>query len=448
MAINNKIARNIVPELHIIFTAILLIVWSIPHTIGVRNVSGFILLLSALPFLMSYIRKNGLPDPIRYFWTILFVLTIWILLQALFISSETMWSLQEIRGQWDVPLLFALLGVSLASPNLDSNLYIRVIVFCLIILIAHYVIEAIQDWHFSGTLTTRRGSIFGSPTSPSYINAFILAFLIAELYVYFFDRSKLILKLPISLTLIFIVLVAFATYLTRIRLGVAGIVALLISGSILVAAYKKPKTAIASLFLLITATALSVYHYYDDGRWNRLIDTIDTAVDTEKNEVWVTTGTLPEISGGTTAGASNYARMAMAKQGLTIIYEKPLGIGFGRNAYGHEMSRRYGDSISGNLNRGHSHSGLIDWTIGTGIPGLLLWLWFVVYILLYSAKEGFGKEKNPYAVALFLITMSMLYRSVVDGTLRDHMLQMNMFLIAFLFAKVSFSKTPPIDQRP
>lgn len=264
----------------------------------------------------------------------------------------------------------------------------------------------------------------------------------------FFDKSKLILKLPISLTLIFIVLVAFATYLTRIRLGVLGIVALLISGSILVAAYKKPKTAIASLFLLITATALSVYHYYDDSRWNRLVDTIYSAVNTEKNENWVTTGSLPEISGGTIAGASNYARMAMAKQGITIISEKPLGIGFGRNAYGHEMARRYGDSISGNLNRGHSHSGLIDWTIGTGIPGLLLWFWFVVYILLYSAKEGFGKEKNPYAVALFLITMSMLYRSAVDGTLRDHMLQMNMFLIAFLFAKVSFSKTSSIDQRP
>jgi len=444
----NKFIKNTLTETHVIFIVILLLVWSIPHTIGVRNVSGFLLLLLSLPFLISYIRKSSMPKPITTFWLILFVLTLWILVQAILISPETMWSLQEIRGQWDVPLLFALLGMSLASPNLDSNLYIRVIIFCLIILMSHYAIEAIQEWHFHGTLTTRRGSIFGSPVSPSYINAFILAFLIAELYVSFFDKSKLILNLPISIILILITLVTFATYLTRIRLGVVGIVALLISGSILVAAYKKPKTAIASLFLLVTATALSVYHYYDDGRWSRLIDTIESSTDTEKNEDWVTSGSLPKISGGVTAGASNYARMAMATNGIRMIIDKPLGVGFGRNAYGHEMKRKYGDKISGNLNRGHSHSGLIDWTIGTGIPGLLLWLWFVIYILVYAAKEGFGKEKNPYAVALFLITMSMLYRSAVDGTLRDHMLQMNMFLIAFLFAKISFSKTSSIDQRP
>lgn len=425
-------------EISVILLVILSIVWSIPHTIGVRNSSGILLLILSLPLFIEQVKSYGTPPPLRTFWTILFILTLWILFQALFISPETMWSLGEIRGQWDVPLLFALLGMSLASSRAYSTLYLQIIFYCLIILIAHYVLEALHEWNIHDTITTRRPGIFGSPVLPSYINVFILAILIADFYIFFFDRSKMILQLPPSILILLILLVTFSTYLTRIRLGVIGIIALLLSGALLIAAYKKPRAAFFSFTLLVTAISLGYYHYNDDARWNRLFSTIEIAT-TENHSGWIQnpknmTNELPKLDTGQSVGGSNYLRMAWAWNGLKMIVEKPLGVGFGRNAFGHESDRQYGVFI------GHSHSGLIDWTIGTGIPGLLLWMIFIVYILTYSAKHGFGKNKNPYAVALFLITMSTLYRSAVDSTLRDHMLQMNLFFMAYLMTKIALPK--------
>ena len=184
------------------------------------------------------------------------------------------------------------------------------------------------------------------------------------------------------------------------------------------------------------AISLGFYHYHDDARWNRLFNTIELATDIEKHDGWIAnpkrlTNDLPKLDTGQTVGGSNYLRMAWATKGVEMILDKPLGVGFGRNAFGHETDRQYDVFI------GHSHSGLIDWTIGTGIPGLLLWLTLTIYILIYSGKHAFGKSKNPYAVALFLLTMSALYRSAVDSTLRDHMLQMNLFLMAYLMTKIS-----------
>ncbi len=425
-------------ELSILFLVLLLIVWSIPHTIGVRNTSGTLLLIMTFPYFLEHAKAYGIPHSLKTFWKLLFILTLWILFQALFISPETAWSLKEIRGQWDVPLLFALLGMSLASSKTHGTLYLRIMIYCMILLISHYVFEALHEWNINDTITTRRSGIFGSPVLPSYINAFILAFLVADLYVFFFDRSKMILKVPVSVIIILISLVAFSTYLTRIRLGVIGILALLISGALLIAAYKKPKAAFFSFTLLAFAVLLGFHHYHDDARWNRLFNTVEQASDIEAHDGWIQnpkymTKELPKLDDNQTVSASNYLRIAWAFKGLEMIIDKPLGVGFGRNAFGHETSREY------NVFIGHSHSGLIDWTIGTGIPGLLLWLTFTVYILIYAAKHGFGKNKDPYAVALFLLTMSALYRSTVDSTLRDHMLQMNLFFMAFLMTKISFS---------
>ena len=81
--------------------------------------------------------------------------------------------------------------------------------------------------------------------------------------------------------------------------------------------------------------------------------------------------------------ASAYMRIAWFKEALVFIGEHPLGIGYGRNAFGHGIKIKYGKRV------GHSHSGILDLTIGTGIPGALLWLGFLLS-LVYLAFRRFN----------------------------------------------------------
>ena len=429
MPLSRSSLREITIDIQSLALALLIFVWSIPHTIGVRNSAGVFLLLTALPFLVKDLRTNGIPREFKIFWGLLFVLSAWIIFQALTISPETMWALEEARGQWDTTLLFALLAMSLGSIHTNRDQLLRVAIFVLIILTAYYVLEGLKQWHYTGEISTRRVGLHDSPVLQSYLNALLMAFLIGDLYVSFFKGKRTFLSLPLSLTLGLISMVAFATYLTRIRLGVIGIVALLLSGGLLLLAQRNIKAFLVSLFIFSSAASLMVFHYLDDGRWARLIDTVELGINIEDNHSWKDDGSQrPKLPDGSDPGGSNYERIAWATAGIHMILDNPLGVGYGRNSFGHEGQRQYGLKNLGH----HSHSGLIDWTLAVGIPGLALWLAFNGYLLFYSAKAGFGEKKDPLAVALFLITTSALYRSAVDSTLRDHLLQMNMFFMAYL----------------
>jgi hypothetical protein len=429
MPLSRTNLREITVDIQSLVLAVLILVWSIPHTIGVRNSAGIFLLLTAFPFLIKDLRTHGIHREFKIFWGLLFVLSTWIVLQAVTISPEPMWALNEARGQWDTTLLFALLAMSLGSIHTNRDQLLRVAVFVLMVLTAYYVLEGLKQWHYTGEISTRRVGLHDSPVLQSYLNALLMAFLIGDLYVSFFKGKRTFLSLPLSLTLGLIAMVAFATYLTRIRLGVIGIVALLLSGGLLLLARKNLKAFLVSLFIFSSAGTLFVFHYNDDARWARLFQTVELAVDIDGNRAWVGDGTQrPKLADGSDPGNSNYERIAWATAGIHMILENPLGVGYGRNSFGHEGQREYGLKNLGH----HSHSGLIDWTLAVGFPGLLLWLGFNAYLLILSAKAGFGEKKDPLAVALFLITTSALYRSAVDSTLRDHLLQMNMFFMAYL----------------
>ena len=122
---------------------------------------------------------------------------------------------------------------------------------------------------------------------------------------------------------------------------------------------------------------------------------------------------------------SNYMRLARMKAGVDLTLENPWGVGFGRNAFGHAVMKKYGESSS------HSHSGLIDLAVGTGIPGTLLWIGFLASLATLGWRS-FRRTQDYCALALLLLVTGYGTRMVLDSTIRDHMLQMFLFLAAFL----------------
>lgn len=155
-------------------------------------------------------------------------------------------------------------------------------------------------------------------------------------------------------------------------------------------------------------------------------ETVPIALDTTNNKAWLDSKKYeyPKLSNGETVSSSNYERPAWVKEGLILISENPLGVGYGRNAFGHgsRQIRRSG---------GHSHSGIIDLGIGTGIPGMALWVLFLGALVYY----GFSSFKNTVVILarrLFFIASGFCFRMIVDSVIRDHMLEQFMFLAGFL----------------
>jgi O-antigen ligase len=161
----------------------------------------------------------------------------------------------------------------------------------------------------------------------------------------------------------------------------------------------------------------------------KLIETAPIAWDTEHHQGWLNEKKygLPLLSTGEAVDPSAYQRIAWLKQGLLMIGEHPFGIGFGRNAYGHGLKAKYGEGA------GHSHSGLLDLAIGTGIPGTLLWLGFFVSLMRLAWKHA--RAAHGYAATLLLfVLLDFGLRMVVDSVIRDHMLQQFLFLAGFAAA--------------
>src|SRR3989344_1633750 len=173
----------------------------------------------------------------------------------------------------------------------------------------------------------------------------------------------------------------------------------------------------------------------------KLIETAPIAWDTEHHRGWLDEKKygLPLLSTGETVDPSAYQRIAWFKQGLLIIGEHPLGIGFGRNAYGHGIEAKYG------VGAGHSHSGLLDLAIGIGVPGTLLWLGFFVSLMRLAWKRSRAAHSHA-AILLMLLLLDFCARMVVDSVIRDHMLQQFMFLVSL--AAVMMVAEGPEKRKP
>ena len=87
--------------------------------------------------------------------------------------------------------------------------------------------------------------------------------------------------------------------------------------------------------------------------------------------------------------------------------------------------------MNGAYRGGHAHSGLIDFAIANGLPGLALWLMFLC-ALFYTGWTAFALGRVAPALALMFIVSGFFSRSIVDSNIRDHILQQFMFLSIFI----------------
>lgn len=437
----------------------LVCLWQVPGTIGIRYSLLAVLLPMSLFLFLRHpmnVGRLGLQSPLVW----LMLLTGWIGLVIVLWGVEPSLSWKEFRGQWLTALGSAFAGamlarVALAYSTQRAMTLIMVIFWALLVQVLLHELLDLAYWVTTGEIPFRQAPVFylpeitsglwgGRPLAEgftgqsgdkfSYVNNTLAALVVAELVQRAVLRKR---WLPIGWPVLLLSLVAVlvCTYLLQFRNGNVGLLLLIGFAALMVLVRKAkhwPLWKLASVAGLIVAllTFFGGALYKSDRRWQTLVETAPIAWDTKTHQAWRKVAPYPELLSGHQVDASNYDRVAWAKEGLVLVKEYPLGTGYNRNAFGDGIDRKY--DMGGTYRGGHSHSGLIDFAIANGIPGLLLWLAFLGS-LFYAGWSAFMMGSIAPGLTLMFIVSGFFSRSIVDSNLRDHMLQQFMFL-AMLFA--------------
>ncbi len=452
------------PLAGLVLVWLLFLVWPIPHSTTVRD----LLLVAVLGISLYRIRgvrqSFAFPNALRPPAVLLGLLTLWMLAVALLVSPETAWTLAEIKGQWFRALLALAAGALAATAfGRDATGERRLVGAVGLALLVHVVaVDFMSIWIFLTqvlpnpgsqlkNIPTRIAGLTGGSDKSNYLSNMMLYLLLAEGFIRMAYRRTF---LPVgnhALALLLAITV-FSIFIEAMRNGVLEVILILL---MLAAMFihvtrerlnKRLLTA-GALSLLVLIAGLAHFNYRVTPGWKTLVETVPIALDTNTHKAWLSWGNerypLPRLEDGSEVDWSNYMRIARFKTGLEMAWEQPLGIGFGRNAFAHAVKFKYNEHRSS-----HSHSGLVDLTIGIGFPGLLLWIGFLLSLWWFALRRAIGHRSYP-ALLLLLIVSGFGIRMIVDSIIRDHMLQQFFFLVGLLAV---LSTKPPSphshDERP
>jgi len=422
--------------------SLLVFVFNIPGTIALRNVLSVLLLLLLVVVWLkkkaetAHLTSNSLFNAVIL---ILLILTLYIFFHSLYVSHDPNWSLGEFKSHWFYPVIYLFIGILLAFITKLKSGFSKesLITFLFLVIFSHilYVDMVTLDRFIVSDIVIRRyGGLTQSPVLASYLTNVLIAMIFSEA-IYRIRTGNSVLKISnnilamifvLSLTSVMIESMRFGV-LTLFSLGMAAIFFLFIGND------KISKTLkwIYSAIILLVLSIPIVHSVSTDSRWNSLVETVLIAYDTESNLNWADHSlAAPKLSNGQNVDASNYWRVSWAFKAIEYIKDNPIGIGYGRNSFGHAIQINEGiDSARGK----HAHSSILSFTIGIGIVGLALWLSFVVFLLVLSVKK-FALNYSYFAINLFFLVSGFFFRSVVDGNMKDHMFQQFMLMLGIYLA--------------
>jgi len=417
--------------------SLLMFILSIDGTITLRYVLIVLLIITLVFVTIKNDNNLNILKESREFKLIIGLLSLFIVyvfFHSIFVSLEPGWSLSEFKSHIVYPSIYFIVGLLLAnyvnsSKNISKESLITILFYSLFLHILYLDIAAIDFFWHEGNMLRRYGGLMDSPVLPNYLTNILLAMIIAEV-VYRLRTNKKVLKVTDSILLLLLVFCIFSTFVEALRLGDIALVFLGI-GSSMAFLYKnneysaKVKSFI-SIGLIIVLTIPLIYNINTDPRWAKLVETVPVAVTSSGDASFIDPGApVLKTESGYEVTGSNYTRIVYAIKSFKYIAEDPMGVGFGRNAFGHALELRHPAYAKRGM---HAHSAILELSIGGGIIATFIWLSFIFVITRVSIIE-YRKSLNYYALLTLFITMGFVGRGFVDANMRDHMFLQFMIIL-------------------
>lgn len=123
------------------------------------------------------------------------------------------------------------------------------------------------------------------------------------------------------------------------------------------------------------------------------------------------------------------ARVVLMRAGLALALKHPWGSDGSRHAFQKLLSQECAIPA---ISMAHAHNGWLDTLLALG------WLGAALYfgVLLYFLKQGYsylrrGRVLNEWAFVLVALSVFWILRGFTDSVFRDHMLEMQGFVLAY-----------------
>ena len=415
----------------------LIFILSINRTMALRNALAVILLVSLITLVIrgqANLHSIFKSKEFRWIAGSLVVFVLYVLFHSIYLSHEMLWSLSEFKSHIFYPFLYFTMGILLASyvsqsEHITKETLITIFFYSIFIHILYLDLVALDKLFHDGVMMRRYGGLMDSPVQPNYLTNILLAMIIAE-FVYRLRVKKQVLKVSNGVLYLLLIACIFSTFVEALRLGDIALVFLGI-GSSMAFLYKNNQYSVGikrfiATSLIIILTIPLAYNLNTDPRWAKLIETIPLAMDTSNSMHWLDRSQkAPKTESGHEVKGSNYERIAWAMKALEYSKENPMGVGFGRNAFGHAMEERHGSLAT---RGGSAHSSILDLTVGAGIFATLLWLFFV-YRVSKIAVKNFEKYYDYFSLLTLFLIMGYVGRGFVDANMRDHMFLQFMLIL-------------------
>lgn len=407
--------------------AAVVFVFPIPHTIALRNLLLLVGLLALLATLRGAARPR-LPSTLKPAAWALVATTAWLALHSIAVAPAPTLALDNLRGDWILPLLTAALAAH-AAARVEPRLAVRAVVAALL---AHLLwMFGWQLWLLLATGAVGDGSAgltpFGERDYHSTLAGFLLALLLGERMAAHAGGSVFLAAQPAWIGLD---LVLLADVVLRVRNGTL-VSLLLLSLAALWMAQRQPRF----ILLLLVVASLGGASLALDSRWVGLKASLALG--------WNSPGTYwlsgdqalrPTTPSGADIDDSAYLRAAWAHQAVQAIVEQPLGLGYGRDGFGRAVEAKYG--FRGMVS---SHSGWLDFALAAGLPGLALLL-LSAGLAMRGAWRQFRRHDDAAGLMFCLLVGGYLLRCLLDGHLSGWRLGLFAFLCGVLIAAMKPSR--------
>lgn len=327
--------------------ALLVFVLSIPGTMALRNISAVLLLLSLLAIWYKnrqYISPTITEERVGKIVLTLMAITIYIFIHSIYLSHEPDWSLGEFKSHWLYPVLYFVIGILLAlitqiKKYFSGETLITFLFYSIFLHVLYLDLSAFEDFMRHGLIVRRYGGLSVSVATASYLTNILLVMILSET-LYRHLKKKRILKVSNTGLFIVSILCLLSIIIESSRFGI--ILSILISFTTGLLFFRKSKLRFALkftysiIFISVISTPL-IYSMNTDPRWGVMEDTISIVLKGDNNKYWLDAEAKPlKVSGGENV-SSGYLRLAWIVTGIEYIAKDMIGIGYGRNSFGHAI---------------------------------------------------------------------------------------------------------------